>query len=229
MPARSGVLRRTSCQRLRLTLAGLVVARKSRRSRSTSSGRSIGRKWPAPSTISRRLPGISSCAMWAWLTGITWSRSPQMIIVGTSWARYSRSRALTRWPAMSITARIVWMKARWARTSVRRAHALHTSLRNGSALSPNRPRARPGHAEDVVQLVTQDHRQHVLGAGHAEEPQQRVSPPCRGRRCPRARGVPPSAGTGRRTAWRCRHRGCGPRPWRARGRARRRGRGCPTA
>ena len=65
----SACWRRTSCQRLGLTLAGFVVARKSRRSRSTSSGRSIGRKWPAPSTISRRLPGISSWAMWAWLDG----------------------------------------------------------------------------------------------------------------------------------------------------------------
>ena len=66
------------------------------------------------------------------------------------------------------------MNARWARTSVRRLHELHTSPRNGSARSPSRPNTRPIGADDVVELRGEHHREEVLGAGQAERPQQRA-------------------------------------------------------
>ena len=94
---------------------GSVVSRKSRSRAATVSGRSIGMKWPAPSMISRRRVGHQlMCRVRVCDRNHTVAIAPDDHRRHGSLPSTSGRARLTRWPATSITARIVWTKARCA-------------------------------------------------------------------------------------------------------------------
>lgn len=115
---------------------------------------------------------MAACASHAWRTGMNRSRVPQMINVGKCEVRYSRSVALTAWPARSTTPRSVRMNATRVPGSASDAPA-PVALREGGA------RPEPEAMEPGAELVARraeagcaHEREDLLGTGGAERPEK---------------------------------------------------------
>ena len=139
-----------------------------------SSGRSIGRKWPAPSTISRRLPGHE-------LVGdVGVAHGDDLVAVAPDDHRGHLVGEVEAVAGADALAGDVDHGADRVDEGPLGPHVGEAGPRlphlaeERIGPQPEPAEDAPGDAEHVVQLVAQDHRQHELGARDAEGPQQRA-------------------------------------------------------
>ena len=143
--------------------------------------------------------------------GMIESRSPHTISVGSTAARWRRSRALTRWPEGSITERTVCRNACARALAVQRGEAAgeHGEVAVGrDAPEPERL----GHA--AADALDARRGQHAGAPSRRPAARRRAAaggPRGRARRWRRARAGRSARGTGRRTASRSRRRASGRR------------------